>query len=341
MPLYEALIPSRYAQPLLALITAASPEALRDILTETGLHDLVQPGASTWTEETALSIRQFGDLLIAASRYLQRTDLGFELGKRITIEHHGSLGTVLAGCATMEQLLMTAERYYNLITPCFRAHYVRGKAHCQFVIRVMAPLEQEVLHMLLELHAVSTHCDLQRLLGSTAGVTIELSCPAPAHIERYAALRETRFQFSSGALPEVRTLLPASLVHKALPRSGGEQIPAGALPRTTLREAEDYGRWVELMLREAEAVQPTLEQLAALLSISPRSLTRKLGNEGIDLRQLAMRVRHERACRMLSGTTQTQSHIAYRLGYADESGFVRAFQKMEGIPPGKWRSERR
>ena len=41
-------------------------------------------------------------------------------------------------------------------------------------------------------------------------------------------------------------------------------------------------------------------QLAELLSISPRTLTRYLANEGHTLRDLANDVRHRRACEMLS-----------------------------------------
>ena len=40
--------------------------------------------------------------------------------------------------------------------------------------------------------------------------------------------------------------------------------------------------WVDLMLREAQMVQPTVAQLAALLNMSARTLARRLCAEGIN-----------------------------------------------------------
>jgi AraC-like DNA-binding protein len=95
-----------------------------------------------------------------------------------------------------------------------------------------------------------------------------------------------------------------------------------------------------MMLREAECVQPKLADLAALLAVSPRTLTRKLADEGHALRDLAKQVRLARACRMLEDLGQPVAQVAWRLGYADPTNFSHAFRAAIGESPRQYRAAR-
>ncbi len=336
MPLYEPTIPYRYVAPLVEILREQDPAGAGDVLASAGLR-----GAESTPADASVPMARFDQLLTVASARLQRTDLGFEMGRRITIDSHSSLGQALRRCATLEEILLLTERYYHLVTPTFAVRYVPGKTHCEWRIRVAAPMSHATLDMCLEMHSVSVHVDITRMFGADAVFDIYLSAPPPPHKARYERLPYTRFHFGAEALPEVRCVFPAALVRRRLPQPRTPLSAAGgavqAVSRSSLQAAEHYGEWVELMLREAQTVQPSVAQLAALLNMSARTLARRLTAEGINFRELSTRIRHRRACEMLADPGLPLHQIAYQLGYSDTTAFIRAFHRDSGVPPAQYR----
>jgi AraC-like DNA-binding protein len=335
MPLYEPLMPARYALPLLEFLRRENPDCLDDILLEAQLSASDLSGGNP-----GLRMAQFDALLSAASRGLQRSDLGFELGRLISIEDHGALGPALHSSRNLDQLLRTLERYWRLVTTSFRARYTPGNSYCEWCISVAAPMSQATMRMTLELLAVSCFLDFKRLLGSDSRIDIYLSIPPPPHLQRYARLDPDCFHFSAAALPEIRCRLPTRTFGQPLLLSSGEGTKprlaelGSLLPRGL---STHYGDWVALMLNEAEGVQPSLQELAGMLNMSARNLTRKLTAEGINLRELGLDIRHQRACRLLLETRLPIAEVSARLGYADPSAFVRAFRRQAGSTPAHYR----
>ncbi|MBK9521902.1 MAG: AraC family transcriptional regulator ligand-binding domain-containing protein [Rhodocyclaceae bacterium] len=334
MPLYEATIPARYALPLLDIVGEQDPACVVAMLDNAGLdHDGCRKA------NAVLQMSQYDTLLVTAAEWLGRGDFGFEVGRRITIDDHSALTLVLHGCQTLHELFRVVERYHNLVTPSFAVRYLPGPEQCEWRLRVAAPMSQLTMRMFLELHAVSFHVDLVRLLGPRARSEIFLSIPPPKHVKRYRQLTPTRFHFSAGALPEVRLVLPSALVMQPLRPVAGDVDGAALLAAAAMPQqlAQEYGGWIDLMLREAEAVQPTLADFADMLAMSPRNLTRKLTAEGVNLREMANRIRHERACAMLANPRMALPQIAYRLGYSGTTTFIRCFRSVSGTTPAVWR----
>ncbi|MES2126358.1 MAG: AraC family transcriptional regulator ligand-binding domain-containing protein [Pseudomonadota bacterium] len=287
-------------------------------------------------DDATVTMGQFETMLDAAAAQFERSDIGFELGRLVTFDSHGPLTAVLARCTSVNELLAAFARYYKLITPCFSVRYHPGARRCEYVTNIMVPIGHGALHAVLDMHAVSICTQLNEALGAVTGAEIHLSCAPPPHAARYRELGPITARFGRAALPQVRLVFPAALGLRVPAHRFAVNKVGNAAAQLELA-AGSYAAWVEMMLREAEGLQPTLEILSELLAMSPRSLTRKLAAQGADLRKLSLRVRHERACRLLATTTQAQAQIAARLGYNDESSFVRAFRAAAGITPGRWR----
>jgi AraC-like DNA-binding protein len=88
------------------------------------------------------------------------------------------------------------------------------------------------------------------------------------------------------------------------------------------------------------ASHSSADRIAALFSIHPRTLTRRLTAEGISFRELVEEERLELARQMLENTTQQVNQIAESLGYARGSAFIRAFRQWSGTTPALWRAKR-
>jgi AraC-like DNA-binding protein len=79
--------------------------------------------------------------------------------------------------------------------------------------------------------------------------------------------------------------------------------------------------------------------VAAELGMSPRTLTRRLAAEGVSFAEILKEVREALAKRYIADRTLPISQIAWLLGYAEVSGFTRAFQRWTGIVPSAARAQ--
>jgi AraC-like DNA-binding protein len=85
--------------------------------------------------------------------------------------------------------------------------------------------------------------------------------------------------------------------------------------------------------RQMEFGISTLESLAARLQIEPRSLQRRLKEEGISFRDLMEEWRRTRALSLVTQTRLPLAQVALALGFADPSVLTRAFQRWYGEAP--------
>lgn len=80
----------------------------------------------------------------------------------------------------------------------------------------------------------------------------------------------------------------------------------------------------------------SLTRIAERLSLSARTLQRRLRAEGISHREMVQRLRHDLAARALDESV-SQGHIARSLGYSGVGAFHRAFKSWSGVTPGQSR----
>src|SRR5262249_32041473 len=93
-------------------------------------------------------------------------------------------------------------------------------------------------------------------------------------------------------------------------------------------------------LLRARVVFPgtSLEEIAGEFSMQPRTLNRRLQEEGKTFRELVNEARFEVARQLLAGTRMGITDVALALGYAEPSGFTHAFQRWSGVAPSEWRN---
>ncbi len=82
---------------------------------------------------------------------------------------------------------------------------------------------------------------------------------------------------------------------------------------------------------------PTIEQVAANLNVSVRTLQRRLKQESRTYKELLDELRHQFALDYLNNAHLSIKEIAYLLDYADASSFIRSFNRWEGQSPEAFR----
>ena len=129
---------------------------------------------------------------------------------------------------------------------------------------------------------------------------------------------------------------------KALPGADEAQYEA-SLGQLTAVESDlqlDLVEQIRAVLRPMIVSQHcSVEHVAGLLSMHPRTLNRRLSDRGTTLRAIMGQVRYELAMHLLAESRMTLIKISTLLGYADPSVFSRAFYRWSGSSPSAWRRQ--
>jgi AraC-like DNA-binding protein len=286
-------------------------------------------------------------LLAAAQRAGGRTDMAFELGRRIKLNAHDILSCALISCATPGHLMQLLARYYMLINPMLTMSYQRNGDSAELVFRPALPMTPTVLQFWLEATAISTYLQIKDALPDAAGgFDIFVSMEAPAHFARYVELGEfahAKFHFAPSPFPEICIRVVAAQLDMPLPMANAHAVSLAEarcqhlLSQVSRRKSSS--EWVGMILQHAEDCQPRLEDLAKQLNVSPRTLDRHLNGEGTNFRALSVQIRNQRACKLIRDGKMTISQIAYTLGYTDLANFSRSFKKAHGVSPNAYRGK--
>lgn len=88
----------------------------------------------------------------------------------------------------------------------------------------------------------------------------------------------------------------------------------------------------------SRADRPSLQEIAALMNTSHRSLQRRLRDQHTSYAQLVKEASFERARELLTDPGLTVTDIAHHLGYNDSSHFSRMFRGVCGVCPREYRA---
>lgn len=106
-----------------------------------------------------------------------------------------------------------------------------------------------------------------------------------------------------------------------------------------LPQQESLAHQVRGLLAEAlKAGDPRLETLSQRLGVSPRTLQRRLREEGTSHQDLLDEVRSELSRRYLREPELAICEVAYLLGFSEPSAFHRAFRRWTGVTPRAFRT---
>ncbi len=338
MPLFEPILAARYFRPMLQALERAPPSLRTACIKAAGLGH-----AKTISPTAVTTIDQLEAMLAIVFQDPQCQSFGFDAGMHVTLLDHGPLAPALMRCKTLEERLQMQAHYARLISPILSLRFTRYADRGEFVIRPAAALKPVGMRTMLEMSAVAGHHNIPaHALRPLAPYHVYLSIDTPPYLARYKALRGVQFHFAKSGLPEAKLVIPDAMLRTPLHTEQGaveststEQLD---ILQKQIGRSTQCSQWARMMLMEAEACQPTAQELADLLSVSRRTFERALAQENISYRDLARQVRHERACEQLKNENIAVSQIAYHLGYSDIAAFSHAFKRMAHCNPSSYRT---
>lgn len=255
--------------------------------------------------------------------------VALHIAERVPVGAFGVVEYVCRASATLGEALAQWVRYLHLLNDAVEVGVVEEEDHAG--VRVLsdseapAPLSHELCFALLCKHA--------RALAS-----------APV---RFESVRFSHRPAGDAAVYrrwfDAPVLFGADTTELVLPRaalgaplSSADETLAGILARHA-DELDARDRSVPPLTAQVKRVlvsalstnDAAMARVARKLGLAPRTLQRRLKDEGVSFQSVLTEVRHQMALRYLEGD-MALSEIAFLLGFSEPSAFFRAFKRWTG-----------
>lgn len=305
---------------------------------------------------TGLSIDEVGDpdtrtsvqQLLAVGRNAVRLsplpDLGLTVGRRLHVTSYGLYGYAMLCAETMRHGFVLAIKYQALATPMMFV----SLSERDDVALLHLPTQSDAGLLGLSPQEYGFFLDMQFALHGTLAkdvmgpwcvpVKVFYALPMPAHAEQIEHVLACPVVFGH----------TRNEIH--YPREWLERAPHMANPITAAQMSESCERLVQAFAWQAgltrrvyeEITQtpgrfPSIEEVASSLSMTSRTLCRKLAAEGTTFSNLLAQVRHALALDYLRTTRLSMEDIAEALGFSDANSFRQAFRRWSGKSPTEYR----
>lgn len=283
-----------------------------------------------------IPIEKFGDLVAAAIAQSGESGFGVLAGCRLTPSTHGIVGMAAAASASIREAMQIVERFVCLRTGVIdiRTRVANGKFEVLFEPMLgLGAASNAVIEIAMV--AVKNIADDLALHGS-ACTSVGFSFPEPAHAAMARDIFGCQVQYGQGGSSLCFSL---SAAEENAPKYDAlvlaESVRFCTEEFRHFRSNKSASARLEGAILGCSPAFPTLTYCARLLGMTPRTLHRRLIDEGTSYREVAESVRHRMALELLRKKV-TVKEVAYLLGYTDMANFRRAFKRWENVAPSAW-----
>jgi AraC-like DNA-binding protein len=328
-------------------VNTASVAYLKALFDYTQAHDLttekLMPGQPLILDDrdARLTEAECAALFDRAAELLDDDALGLHVGETIRPGHYGVLGYVAMNCDTLGEALSRLNRYQALVLDIGPMEVRMGAGEIRLSWN---PDSERPFRQLAEFNLAGL-VTFARWISGRQGAPrrLEFNYPAPMDLNEHRRIFACELRFDCPryaiVLPEewlrLPLIQPDPAMRELMLRLAEKQMLALSRGDDALAKAR------ALVARHLSEGELTLEQLAAQLDMSARTLQRKLKDEGLGFTQLVDEVRQELAERYLADPNLDLNDLAFLLGFSEQSAFQRAFKRWKGESPGSYRKRLR
>ena len=260
--------------------------------------------------------------------------IGWLVGVQMRISAHGYLGFAAMVAATIGDALDIACRFAPTRTNALELELVKEDAEAALVIRELEDMgtarDSIVIALVEGIRQIGHALTGQPLKGSA-----EFAFEQPPYFERLAeaAGRRVKFGRSENRIVFDRALLDVPLVmaDPAAFRLATEQCERLL---ASIRDARRTTAEVRAIVSRRGGLSRSIDDVAAVMHVSSRTLKRHLAAEGTTFRDVLDEARRDEGVRLVTTTKQSFDAIADRLGYSDVANFTRAYRRWRKKTPG-------
>jgi AraC-like DNA-binding protein len=303
----------------------------------TGLRiaDLRDPSTTIAVEQ---ELRVVGNVLDALG---DPPGFGLDVGVRFHLTSYGIWGFALISSRTPREAVAVGLRYLDLTYALCRMSQSEEPGGLRLLIdpsSVPAPLRR----FMVERDTAAIHTIQREMYGTERQLAeVTYAFPAPAAdgvLDRYREVFGFTPRFGAAAST---VLFEPERLDQPLPQADEHSAALAEAQCRDLLDARRARAGLSGRVRDQLLTRPQepldADTVAAALHLSPRSLRRRLAEEGTSYRLLLDEVRERLAEELLLTSGLAVEQVAQRLGYAETSSFIHAFRRWKGITPHAYR----
>ncbi|MET0385542.1 MAG: AraC family transcriptional regulator [Polyangiales bacterium] len=289
-----------------------------------------------------MPIATLHELLRGAIELTGDHDIGLKAAREIAPGDHGALEYSVRSAATWREACECVGRYMRLVNDDlqFSLRTEGDRAHIQLDSSQVLP------RTVADFQSAAFHICARFLWPENVPVESEVYFvhPRPPNIEEYSTTfggASLRFEapWNGFVVPLAyldQPLESADPKLHALIRQHAEALLA-ELPRAkTVTESVR-----ELISKALAGGPPTVQSIAQKLTMSPRTLSRRLEQENTTFKQVVEDMRQRMALRYVAFSDVPLAEIAYLLGFSQSAAFHRAFKRWTRQTPLEYRRGQR
>lgn len=287
---------------------------------------------------------------ILAVRHLQarlpdEPGLGIDVGGRSALTHMGLFGFAVMSCATLRELFSIGMRYFALTTLQIDLQLFEGADDCV--------LELNAGHLPPDVQRFFVERDIAGMIATTTSFAYPVVAQYSDRISAEVSIDEEVLQplLTLMPLPNVafgrahsRLHFPRAMLDEPLPQADPYTLDLCIAQCDALMQRYEQRRGITAVVRSKlfrdTGGFPALPEVAAELDMHPRTLRRRLADEGTSFRALVNEARSALARDLLCNVGLTVDEVSRRLGYTETSTFCHAFKRWHGVPPSTFSQTR-
>ncbi len=281
---------------------------------------------------------------LMASSDLHPFELGFEVGRTCGVNTFGLLGQALAACHTPRQLIAVATEFLKGNHHFLRIHNQVTIRRIHTVFDVPEHLAEDEGYFLLGRDMGAAIVFQDSVLQGRSSTTVEVGFTGP-EVPSMAKVGAAygcevkyhqRENYLDNSLRALTLVMPmgnrylSNVLVKRLRHFFSSRPAVGS-------DGQKIHQDIVLLLDQVGYAEMSKEQMASLLNMSPRTLSRYLEKEGTTWRVFYNRLRMEKAQQLLCHTDSNLETIAESLGFSSASAFSSAFSRTLGKSPQQYR----
>lgn len=290
--------------------------------------------------EAAQEIQLIRNLLHALGN---PADLGVEVGKRYKLTTYGLWGFALLSSPTLGDAMNLGLRMMNQTFSLTR-HSMQQVGDQVHVVYFDEHLPPDVRRFVMDRDRAMGPTVQREVLGRPVAYSaVDMKQPEP-DAAQVARLTELFGVCPTFGATQHRSIFPAALLSERLPQADPhtarlcEDMCRELVEARNSRRTGVAAKVRDRLLRTPGHI-PDMEQIAAEMHMTSRTLRRHLTAEGANFRGLLEEVRSTLAVELMARARLTHGEIAERLGYADVTTFIEAFRRWKGMPPSEYRRQ--
>lgn len=296
--------------------------------------------ASIRSSATRISRRQLTLTYQNAVRLSDDPALGLVGGERLHVTAYGMYGYALISSANLREALELSIKYHQLATPTVRMTLAVDDDDAVAIFGMEDALGIDgLVQFNLELQFSLVFSLFRDMVGDDfAFQEIRATYPDPGHASRYTNLFACPVLFDQ---PRNELRFDEWWLGRELVRSNPITAEhTREICRQILSEMkahEGLASEVRALITGDVRAYGDAESIARTLHMTPRTLRRKLGNQGTSFQELLREARTQIAIAYLRDTSMNIEDIAERLGFSDAANFRHAFKRWTEHSPGYYR----